>query len=231
MIQHVVWDWNGTLADDYAIVLRCVVNDVCAQVGLPPVDADGYRRHYTRPVKLFWERLAGRALRDAEFADLDERFHHAYRRRVAAVPLAADAVAALALARDSGLSPSLLSLWRHHDLVERVQALGIAGFFVRVEGLRGPGGVVKAGQLAAHLDALGTEAGLRVAPGAVLVVGDTLDDAAAARAVGARCVLYDGGTHHPEALAATGLPVAATLVEALRAGGLTATGAAPGPTG
>jgi len=219
VIQHVVWDWNGTLADDHTIVVGCV-NDVCVQFGLPQVDADGYRRLFTRPVKVFWERLAGRLLTDAEFAELDEGFHQAYGSRLAVVPLAADASEALALVRDGGLSQSVLSMWRHNDLVGLVGALGIAGFFVRVEGVRGPGGAVKAGQLAAHLDALTTEAGLTVRPGEVLVVGDTLDDAAAAQAVGARCVLYDGGTHHLDTLEASGLPVAGTLVDALHAGGL-----------
>jgi phosphoglycolate phosphatase-like HAD superfamily hydrolase len=51
----------------------------------------------------------------------------------------------------------------------------------------------------------------------VLLVGDSLDDLAAARAVGARCVLYDGGSHHRSALEATGVPVVDTLTAALAA--------------
>ncbi len=54
----------------------------------------------------------------------------------------------------------------------------------------------------------------------MLVVGDTLDDAVAARHIGARCVLYDGGSHHREVLESMGVPVANSLVEALEIGGL-----------
>ena len=58
-------------------------------------------------------------------------------------------------------------------------------------------------------------AALEVDPSATLLVGDTLYDLAAAQAVGARCVLYDGGSHHRDALEATGVPVVDTLTAAL----------------
>jgi phosphoglycolate phosphatase-like HAD superfamily hydrolase len=123
--------------------------------------------------------------------------------------LAPDAVAALAAAEAAGLSQSLLSMWRHQDLVPLVERLGIGRFFVRVDGLRVPGGEAKTAHLVEHL------AALEVAAPAALLVGDSLDDLAAARAVGARCVLYDGGSHHRDALEATGVPVVDTLTAAL----------------
>ena len=54
----------------------------------------------------------------------------------------------------------------------------------------------------------------------MVLIGDALDDLAAARAAGAPCVLYDGGSHERAALDATGAPVAATLAEALAAAGV-----------
>ena len=47
------------------------------------------------------------------------------------------------------------------------------------------------------------------------LIGDALDDAAAAASVGADCVLYSGGLTHPENLAAAGVPVADTLAAAV----------------
>jgi phosphoglycolate phosphatase-like HAD superfamily hydrolase len=72
-----------------------------------------------------------------------------------------------------------------------------------------PGGGTKTEHLVAHL------AALEVEPPAALLVGDALDDLAAARAVGAGCVLYDGGSHHRDALEATGVPVVDTLTAAV----------------
>jgi phosphoglycolate phosphatase-like HAD superfamily hydrolase len=52
----------------------------------------------------------------------------------------------------------------------------------------------------------------------VLVVGDALDDAAAAAEVGVPCVLFDGGSHPRSELEEAGVPVVGSLVEALEVG-------------
>jgi phosphoglycolate phosphatase-like HAD superfamily hydrolase len=210
-VRHVVWDWNGTLVDDQALVMAAV-NDALGHLRQPPIRPDDYRTHFTRPLELFYQRLLGRPLALEEWTELDRVFHDAYRRRLGEVALAADAWRALALARAWGLGQSLLSMWRHDDLVPLVAHLGIAGWFERVDGLKRSEGGSKAGHLARHLAVLGMD-GARV-----LVVGDTLDDATAAAAVGARCVLYDGGTHHRHALEAAGVPVVGSLVAALEVG-------------
>ena len=48
------------------------------------------------------------------------------------------------------------------------------------------------------------------------MVGDSLDDAVASGVVGTACVLYDGGSHHLDALEDVGVPVTGSLVEAVR---------------
>jgi phosphoglycolate phosphatase-like HAD superfamily hydrolase len=207
-VRHLVWDWNGTLFDDHGAVVAAV-NDALARLGLPAIDADGYRSHFTRPVERFYEQVAGRAISVEEWETLNEAYHESYLARLERLALAPDARAALAAAEAAGLTQSLLSMWRHHDLVLLVERLGIDQFFVRVDGLRRPGGGGKAEHLVEHL------AALELAPRAVVLVGDSLDDLAAARAVGAGCVLYDGGSHHRHALEATGSPVVDTLTAAL----------------
>jgi phosphoglycolate phosphatase-like HAD superfamily hydrolase len=49
----------------------------------------------------------------------------------------------------------------------------------------------------------------------MVVIGDITDDAAAARAAGVRCVLYDGGSQDRHSLEAEGFPVAGSLLEAV----------------
>ena len=73
-MQHVVWDWNGTLFDDLTVVLAAVNRGV-EPFGVPPVTLDHYRDHYTRPVKRFYDDLIGRELTRSEWEDLDNRFH------------------------------------------------------------------------------------------------------------------------------------------------------------
>jgi phosphoglycolate phosphatase-like HAD superfamily hydrolase len=209
-MRHIIWDWNGTLLDDADAIFRCS-NVVFSARGLPAVTPEQYRACYTRPLTEFYRGLFGRYLTEAELDGLDDDFHHAYQRELAEIPLAPDAQKALAGWRERGGTQSLLSMFRHEPLLEQVRARRLEAEFVRIDGLVGLGGDKKAGYLRRHLAALGLE------PADVLMVGDSLDDVAAAHAVGAAAVLYDppsGGVHAPELLRAAGVPVVDSLTSA-----------------
>lgn len=216
-MRHVVWDWNGTLLDDLAVVVEAV-NDTLIAAGWRPITVEEYGAYYTRPVRVFYERLLGRPVTDDEWLGFDEAFHVSYRSRVEGASLAGDAVQALAAVQDSGLTQSLLSMYWHDELVPAVERLELGPFFVRIDGLRGTPGDRKQSYLEAHLSAVGEALGSPIPPGEVLVIGDALDDAVAAQALGARCVLYDGGAHPRDQLATAGVPVVQSLMGALRAG-------------
>src|SRR5688500_11094206 len=96
-IRHLVWDWNSTLWDDGAAVLGSV-NAALAQLGLTPVEAATFRDHYTRPWKVFYERLVGRPLSEAEWHTLEARYHERYNAQLDDIGLARDGVEALRLA-------------------------------------------------------------------------------------------------------------------------------------
>ncbi len=209
-MRRIVWDWNGTLFDDLHIVVAAV-NAGLAAYGLAPITLDDYRAHYTRPVKVFYDRLFGRPVSGEEWRDLDRRFHDGYRDLLEHAGLTADARHALDAVRAAGVPQSLLSMFPHDELVPLVGRLGIGGYFDRIDGLRGSPGDAKAAYLEQHLrDIVG-----RTDPAEVLVIGDTPDDAEAARHVGAACVLYDNGAHHRVDLETAGVPVVDSLTEAV----------------
>ncbi len=205
---HVVWDWNGTLLDDLPIVIEAV-NQSIAQFGVGPIDGDGYRDHYTRPVQLFYESLFSRPISEAEWTRLNATFHDTYFELAETVGLAPDALDAMDLATDSDLSQSLLSMSPHGWLTDVVARLEITERFELVDGLSEESGGRKAAHLEAHLRYLG------ISGEGVIVIGDTPDDVLAARHVGAEPILFHGGSHHLEALAAEGVPIAESLVEAV----------------
>lgn len=207
-MRHVVWDWNGTLLDDLAVVVEAV-NIGVSPFGVGPISVEDYRNHYTRPVKVFYDRIFGREVSEDEWRRLDTRFHDAYRVLLHRARLATDARAALELVSSTGSRQSLLSMFPHGELVPLVGRHGIDSYFHRIDGLRGIPGDRKAGYLAAHLELLDLN------PADVLIVGDTPDDAAAAAHVGAPCVLYDNGSHHRTELEGTGSRVVSSLVEAV----------------
>lgn len=205
--RHLVWDWNGTLLDDLSVVVAAT-NAALASAGGGPVTAPEHRRHFRRPIVDYYAQVLGRPVGEEEFARLDKVFHDAYQAMLPACRLTVDARDAVA---QWGGSQSLLSMWHHDDLVPTVDRFGLAGHFVRVDGLRlRTGGVAhKAPHLSRHL------AAQRLDPAEVVVIGDTVDDAHAAAAAGAACVLYSGGFTDPAQLRATGMPVVDTLVEAV----------------
>ena len=209
--MHIVWDWNGTLFDDLEVVVQSV-NHGLEGFGAKPIDLDAYRSHYTRPVKLFYDRLIGRVISPDEWLAVDQVFHDAYRAALDQARPTADAAQALTTVASGGHTQSLLSMFPHLDLVPLVERLGISGFFDRIDGLsEGNPGDLKAEYLERHLRRLIAADD----PRSVVVIGDTPDDAIAASHVGARTILYDGGSHHRSDLEATGAVVASTLVGAV----------------
>jgi len=207
-VIHVVWDWNGTLVDDLPIVVESV-NGALEAIGEAPIGADAYRAYYTRPVGRFYERLLDRPISAEEWATLDRVFHERYGAALDRVPLAIDAVDAIEAVADRGWSQSILSMWWEEDLVACVTKRGLYDRMNLVQGNRNDSGGEKAAHLRLHLDALG------LSPGSVVMIGDSLDDAAAAASVGTGCVLYDGGSHDRSELEGTGVSVADSLMAAL----------------
>jgi phosphoglycolate phosphatase-like HAD superfamily hydrolase len=205
--RHLVWDWNGTLLDDLPLVVSST-NAAFASVAAPSLTAEAHRRAFRRPVAEFYAEVLGRALEEGEFGRLDKIFHDAYRLGLATCELTADAKAAI---RSWTGTQSLLSMWFHHELLPEVERHGLTALLARIDGLRATlGGDLKAEHLARHLSELGVKGSSAV------LIGDSVDDADAAASVGARCVLYTGGFTAPERLRAVGVPVADSLVEAVR---------------
>lgn len=201
-----MWDWNGTLLDDFDLTLAAT-NAAFASCAGGPITGEEHRRQFRRPVADYYADVLGHPVDAVEFGRLDRIFHEHYHAGLRACRLAGDAEAALGMVP----SQSLLSMWFHDLLVPFVDGLGLTRHFARVDGLRSHvGGGNKAEFLVSHLAALDL-----TGPDCVLI-GDTLDDAAAADAVGARCVLVTGGFTDEERLRGTGRPVATSLTGAVR---------------
>jgi phosphoglycolate phosphatase-like HAD superfamily hydrolase len=205
-VTHLVWDWNGTLLDDLALVVAAT-NASLASVGGPTVTAEAHRRDFRRPVSSYYAHVLGRPVDDEEFVLLDKVFHDTYRTLLPDCRLADGALDAVTAWTGT---QSLVSMYFHHELVPVVTSHGLYERLARVDGLRAStGGGPKEPHLRTHLAALSVPAHTCV------LIGDSLDDAEAAAAVGARIVLYNGGITDEARLRATGLPVANTLLEAV----------------
>ncbi|MCS0636027.1 haloacid dehalogenase-like hydrolase [Streptomyces sp. LP05-1] len=207
---HLVWDWNGTLLDDIDTVIGAT-NAAFAELGMAPITLARYRELYCVPVPLFYERLMGRLPTGDEWLVMDEAFHRHYWSRAEACALAEGAAELLAARRAAGRTQSLLSLAPHEHLVPIVRRHGITEHFVRVDGRTGASTEGKAEHMVRHLRELGRVVDVE----RVVVIGDAADDARAAAHVGAKAVLYTGGSHSRASLEAVGVPVVDTLTHAV----------------
>ncbi|WP_433175878.1 HAD family hydrolase [Actinoallomurus sp. CA-150999] len=206
-MTHIVWDWNGTLFNDLDAVVDAT-NEIFDSYGLARVDLDSFRAIYTRPIWACYERMLGRSLEDGEWERLDAAFHDSYHRMMERCRLAADARHAIDALADAGHSQSLLSMWHHDRLTVAVHEYGIGDVFRRVDGLRPEeAGGSKAEFMVRHLSRLGVD------PAEVVAIGDSVDDAVAARHAGARAVLYTGGMQGRAELDRFGVPVVDRLTE------------------
>ncbi|MGW6703954.1 HAD family hydrolase [Streptomyces sp. NPDC054956] len=206
---HIVFDFNGTLLDDNAARLRAV-NDSLVALGAAPIGMARYRRTFCVPVPGFYARLLGRPLTAAEWQLTDGVFQQRYagyaRTDAQLMPGAFEALRRWSAA---GHTQSLLSLHSHHELVDEVARLGLAGRFTPVDGRRGPTGGSKEQSMRAHV------ARLPLHPSRIVAIGDTRDDARAAAAAGIPAVLLSSGAQLADDLAGAGTAVAHSFAEAV----------------
>jgi phosphoglycolate phosphatase-like HAD superfamily hydrolase len=130
-----------------------------------------------------------------------------------------DCTVAIEMIAACGATQSLLSMLPHADLMPAVHHHDLARHMVTIDGLRGDRGGLKAPHLARHVTELRRRVP-HIRPDRCVMIGDSLDDAEAARAHGIPCVLYTGGAHRRDELKRLGSPVADSLMEALRIAGL-----------
>lgn len=201
-----LWDWNGTLLDDTREAVAAM-NEVLARRGLAPIDIELYRREFAFPVKPFYGKL-GVDLSCEDWDALAREYHDALHARPAS--LARDAVEALGLAGAAGARQAIVSALRQDLLDAETARLGVRDCFFAVRGtdnLDGSSKLARAKELADEAVASGG--------GPLVMIGDSLHDLEVAGAVGARCVLYSGGSHSAERLRPFA-PTGETLVEAVR---------------
>jgi HAD superfamily hydrolase (TIGR01549 family) len=208
-ISHVVWDWNGTLLHDNEIVLAAV-NEVFVGFGGTAITWPAWQAAYTRPMRVSYEKILARLLDEEEWAQVDKLYHERYDALLAQSALADGTQDVLRQLAESGRTQSLLSMWFHDRLTPTVDEFGLTSHFTRIDGLVAEvGGGSKADSLTRHLAAQNLD------PTGVVLIGDVVDDAEAAKAAGAASILVSTGAMTHQALEATGVPVVGSIQEAV----------------
>ena len=204
-IQQVLWDWNGTLLDDlrYAMGVR---NRCFPAFGLPCIDdVEEYRRQFTFPVRLYYERAG---VTEENFDAVAHAWMDEYIRGQRDIPLHPDAIQTVERLRGAGVKQAILSASQVDVLKAQLALYGLENSFDAVLGL----GDIYAGSKEALGRAYIRES--RVPPEETVMIGDSLHDAEVAEAMGTKCLLVCRGHQGKEMLLRAGVPVVDTLAAA-----------------
>ncbi len=204
-IQHIIWDWNGTLLNDLDLCLA-TINDMLNNRGLNAVSRKTYLDIFGFPVRDYYEKL-GFDFSEEPFKEISTEFIMSYEAGRPNCSLMDGSVDLLRLFHSSGMSQSILSASKKHYLDQAVVDYKIQEYFSMIEGLDNHHAAGKLSLAREHL------AKLNILPRSILLIGDTLHDAEIAQELGLRCCVIPNGHHSRQRLEKS----TATLVDSLSA--------------
>ncbi len=190
-INLVIWDWNGTLQDDFDHIYGCGVQRIFREFNLPCPTVDEYRREVTNDFmrSFYWPRgIPSNVTAD----DLNKIMFEGFKEKGAPAPAFPDALAAVYETRRRGAACALISAYASAKLAEAVKRHDFTALFYEVKG--------DVEEKTVEFSRLIFEAGSD--PAEVACVGDTVEDAEAAAAVGALPVICPRGFHPRERIEA-----------------------------
>ncbi|MFA3919116.1 HAD family hydrolase [Ruegeria hyattellae] len=207
-LKHIVWDWNGTLLDDFRITAE-IARRAVSLAGGPDLDNTSIRSAYTRPASDYLSALTGRTVTESELKGFNALYDQLYVPVMYRQTLANDAIEAIDLAMLHGCGQSILSMAPHGRLIKLLQHFGIHDRFKLVEG-RTPGAPsYKTERISSHLNRMG------LTPKEVCLIGDTIEDYETARLIGCQVVLVTTGMQSEDRLRSTGALTRGSLFEAV----------------
>ena len=191
-IEHIIWDWNGTLLDDLDLCLAAI-NDMLINRSLNTVSRNTYLDIFGFPVIDYYLKL-GFDFSEEPFEKISTEFIKAYEAGRPRCSLMDGSKDLLQLLHTTGMSQSILSASKKSYLDQAVIDYNVQEYFVLVDGLDNHHAASKLSLAKEHL----TE--LNVPSHSILMIGDTMHDADIAHELGFRCCLIPNGHHSSQRL-------------------------------
>lgn len=192
----IIWDWNGTLADDVMASLRST-NDILARRNMPPLDLETYYSYIDSPISKFYEHLFD--LSAVPMEQLGQEFYASYPKYFEGLHRGVPEL--LETLRSAGLRQIVLTAGNTGVVDGDLRRFGIRDYF---EEVLGADDLLAAGKVERGLDWIAAQT---VPPEEMVLVGDTLHDYDTATAMGVRCILCAIGHQAKKDLLTAGVPV------------------------
>lgn len=192
----VIWDWNGTLADDVAVSLQAV-NDSLKTRNMAPIDLETYHSYIDTPIIRFYEHLFD--LNQVPMETLSREFHAGYEAYFTGLQKGAEGL--LKMLRDQKVLQVLLSSSNQQVILRDTEKLGAAGYF---DAILGAEDYTAGSKVQRGIEFISRQP---FPPEAAVMIGDSLHDFETARAMKTDCILFSGGHQAKKDLLTAGVPV------------------------
>ncbi|MDR2463057.1 MAG: HAD family hydrolase [Verrucomicrobiales bacterium] len=189
MIKNIIFDWSGTLVNDFPPVLA-VTNQIFRHYGKPPLGEREFREKFCLPFAEFY----ARHLPEAPMSELNLKFNDSFKLLEADTPLLPHAKDILEYCRARGVKLFLLSSIHAEHYAAQSARLGIKDYFIKA--------CVQVRDKREVIHALLEEFGLN--PRETLFVGDMEHDIATAKHGGILSAAVLTGYNTPPMLQAAG---------------------------
>jgi len=195
----VIWDWNGTLLDDFELSLH-VINVLLAERNLPLIDSSRYREVFSFPVKDYYAKIGFDFSREP-FEIPAREFIDMYNRDVVKCNLHTGVIAVLERIRSAGKQQVILSAMEQVILEQTLGSHQISHYFDKISGLDNhyADSKIENGKLLIEK--------LKLNPDETCLIGDTTHDSEVAKELGCSCILVANGHQSEDRLKQTGYPV------------------------
>lgn len=188
-MKYVLWDWNGTLFDDFEIC-RYTIDRLLEMNGLSKLHSDEeYRRAFCFPITEFYKNL-GLDFDKKPFSALAAEYMEInlpLSRDKSRCGLNSDALKTLEAFRQKGYLQYIISASKSDILKKQVESFGIENYFEEIAGI----GDIYAGSKAEI--ALEWREKNGISPENVTFIGDSLHDFEISKLLSCSCLLYSGG--------------------------------------
>ena len=207
MIQHIIWDWNGTLVDDAWIFVQ-LMNEELSNRQLPLINTQTYRKKFTFPVKKYYENL-GFDFQKESFEGVGYSFIQKYKKIKHEPLLSAETIEVLTKISKLNISQSIISAQENALLKESVGHYNLTHFFESIRGIDHYYADSKVEIAKKNID------NLNIQKHQILMVGDTSHDYEVASKLGVQCLLYSRGHYAKERLKKNNCTIINDLLEVL----------------
>jgi phosphoglycolate phosphatase-like HAD superfamily hydrolase/ADP-ribose pyrophosphatase YjhB (NUDIX family) len=126
VIRNIIFDWSGTLADDFEPVWKAS-NELFAAYGKPAWTREEFREKFFLPFTDFYKIY----LPEAKMVELEHHYHTAFKLLQANIPLLPGAREILDYCQGRGMKIFLLSTIHHEHFEVQAGRLGVKGYFTQ----------------------------------------------------------------------------------------------------